>query len=90
MIVVREERFEELGIDRRNQRRVATERAARETRAQQPAVQTRADRSKPMFGDRRAHDFGGGGAGASGPAFLVLLAGLGLARAWLRRRGGGR
>jgi Ca-activated chloride channel family protein len=89
MIVVREERFEELGIDRRNKRRVADERAAREARAKQVVVQTRADGQQPMFGDSRAHDHGGGGGfgvGASGPAFLMLLAGLYGVREWLRRR----
>jgi Ca-activated chloride channel family protein len=88
MVVVRDERFEELGIDRKNKRRVDGERAARATRSRQVVQPTRADAAQPMFGDSPAHHVsrGGGGAGAAGPAFVGLLAGLYGARVWLRRR----
>ncbi len=85
MIVVAEERFEELGIERRNRRRVEDERAARESQARQVIRQTRADPAKPMFGGSPAH-----GSGAAGPAFVGLLSGLIGLRAWLRRRNGGK
>ena len=90
MIVVREERFAELGIDRRNRDRVAGERVARATRRQNTVRPIRADASQPMFGENRAADHSGGGAGASGPAFFGLLIGLYGARSWLLRRRGGK
>ncbi len=92
MVVVRKERFDELGIERKNAGRTSTERSARAQRGQQPAVTTRADTAQPMFGNSPAHDIGGGGggAGAVGPGFVALLAGLYGVRAWLRRRRNGR
>jgi Ca-activated chloride channel family protein len=87
MLVVREERFDELGIDRKNQRRTETERGARAVRAQNVVRPTRADKAQPMFGGAPAHSSGGGGgAGAAGPAFIGLLVGLYGLRSWLRRR----
>jgi Ca-activated chloride channel family protein len=86
MIVVRKERYEELGIERKNKKRTEKERSARIERSGQAAVETRADRSQPMFGKSRSH--GGGGLGALGPGFAVLLVGLYGARLWLRRRRG--
>jgi Ca-activated chloride channel family protein len=87
MLVVREERFDELGIDRKNKRRTETERGARASRAQSVVRPTRADKGQPMFGGAPAHSSGrGGGAGAAGPAFIGLLAGLYGLRSWLRRR----
>ena len=86
MIVVNEDRFEELGIERRNRDRVVGERVAREARRQNAVRPTRADASQPMFGQNRALDHSGGGAGAAGPAFFGLLAGLYGVREWLRRR----
>lgn len=83
MIVVREEQFAEHGIDRRNRDRVERERDARENRGNQAVVQTRADKSQPMYGNSRSHGFG---TGASGPALLALLAGLYGARRMLGRR----
>jgi Ca-activated chloride channel family protein len=85
MIVVRDEQFAERGIDRRNRDRVERERTARQARASQPAIQTRADAAQPMYGDRPAH---GTGVGASGPLVLALLAGLYGVRVLLRARDG--
>ena len=85
MIVVREERFEEMGIDRRNKKRTETERHARTQRAQSPVSATRADSGQPIFGDRPAHS-SGTGTGAVGPWFVGVLAGLGALRAWRARR----
>ena len=62
MVVVREERFEELGIDRRNRRRVERERNGRQVRMQSAPVPTRADAHRPMYGGRSSHGLGGGAA----------------------------
>jgi len=85
MLVVREERFEEMGIERRNKRRTEKERNARATRAKSPASATRVDSGQPMFGDRPAHSTGTG-TGAVGPWFVGVLFGLGGLRAWRARR----
>lgn len=88
MVVVREERFKELGIERKNQRRVENERPVRQQRRQQSPVSTRVDQHQPMFGNQSAHDVSrSGGSGAAGPAFSALLAGLFGLRAWLAKRG---
>ena len=83
MIVVRDEEFEELGIDRKNKRRVAKEREARVQRAQSVNT-TRVDQQKPMFGDKKSHDSWGGG--ASGPAFFGLITALLGLQTWMSRR----
>jgi Ca-activated chloride channel family protein len=85
MIVVREDTFEEHGIDRRNRDRVERERTARVQRMQQPVRQTRADSKQPMYGNKSSHGLGGG---AVGPlAFgLMALAALGAARLRRTRR----
>lgn len=83
MIVVRKERFDDLGIERKNDRRVAAERSAREARAQQLAPSTRADQAQPMFQGSPAAS---NGTGATGPETLGLLAALFGAAEWLRRR----
>ena len=85
MVVVREERFEEMGIERRNKRRTETERNARTARVQSPASATRIDSGRPMFGDRPAHSTGTG-TGAVGPWFIGVLVGLGGLRSWRARR----
>jgi Ca-activated chloride channel homolog len=67
MVVLREEVFEQLGIERRNATRSDIERAAREQRALQIPASTRVDQAEPMFsGNRATHssDGSGGGAGA--------------------------
>ena len=83
MIVVEEERFDELGIDRSNKRRVERERQARAIRWKGHARDTRADRNQPMYGTSRSHGLGGG---AAGPGLLGMLASLLGARWYLRRR----
>ena len=54
MVVLKEDRFKALGIDRTNAQRVAVERQAREQRAQAPITQRRADKAQPMFDKQRA------------------------------------
>ena len=85
MVVVRDEVFAQLGIERRNRDRVAVEAEAAEKRATQPVAQRRVDQAQPMFqGTRPSH---GGGAGAIGPAALLLmLVPLGAGLAATRRR----
>ena len=93
MIVVRAERFQELGIDRENRDRVDGERMARDVRIGEMARVTRVDSTDPMFAGRTApHVSGSGGgggswgAGFSGPGLLGLVAALFGARGLLRRR----
>ncbi len=92
MVVVREEVFAQLGIDRSNQARLAVETVAREARAQQAVAGTRVDQAQPMFqGTQPSYGGGGGGgrggAGAIGPLGLALMVvPLGAALAASRRR----
>ena len=71
MIVLREERFEELGINRFNQKRVVKEQLARQERAVQGLRDNRVDAHQPMYSsDRASH---GNGGGAFNPWMLLLL-----------------
>jgi Ca-activated chloride channel family protein len=83
MVVVREEVFEQYGIERNNAARVAEERAAREQRAAGPMRDHRRDGAQPAFSGSRAYPGSGDGGGALGPWTLVLLLPLLFAR---RRR----
>ena len=96
MVVLREEIFQQRGIERHNRDRVADEHQAQAKRSQKPVASHRVDQSQPMFqGQQPSHGGGGsssgggtgggtGGAGALGPleiAFaLLLLVGLWQAR----------
>lgn len=75
MVVMREEMFQQHGIDRSNAQRRQLERAAQAQRQQQPARSNRADSSQPMFRDEPRHSVGGGGSGGAGAVspWLVLL-----------------
>ncbi len=86
MVVLREEMFQQYGIDRDNARRRDIERLAKTQREQQAPVSNRVDSSQPMFkGHRPSMGGGGGGGGAFGPLawlpFLILLLG-----GWWRQR----
>ena len=71
MIVLREERFDELGINRLNRARVEQEQLARQERAVQAVRNNRVDQNQPMYsGSRASH---GNGSGAFGPWMLLLL-----------------
>jgi len=77
MIVVRDEVFAAQGIKRANRDRVATERAAQQTRAQQPVQTRRADTQQPMYTKKRPSTGGGGsGGGAAGLPMILALSGL--------------
>lgn len=71
MVVLEEKVFQELGIDRQNDRRLQREFRAREIRSVQPVTSRRVDNSQPMFSGNRPSF--SGGAGAFDPASLVLL-----------------
>ncbi len=83
MIVVEDETFDELSIERKNKQRAKREREAREIRWKQGSSPTRADRHQPMFQGKRSHGLGGG---AVGPGFAGVLAALLGARWCLRRK----
>ncbi len=75
MVVVRDEVFDQRGIKRTNQQRLAVEEAARQQRASQPAPSRRVDNQQPMYSSPRPH-FGGGGHGGGaldGWSLLLLL-----------------
>jgi Ca-activated chloride channel homolog len=75
MVVMRDEIFDQRGIKRTNQQRLALEEAARQQRAGQPAPSRRVDTQQPMYSSPRPH-FGGGGHGGGaldGWSLLLLL-----------------
>jgi Ca-activated chloride channel family protein len=71
MIVLRNERFDEIGIERLNRDRVEKEQLARQQRTLQGVRDNRVDSSQPMYSNARASH--GNGGGAFGPWMLVLL-----------------
>ena len=77
MIVARDEVFAAQGIKRTNRERVATERAAQQTRAARAPQSRRVDQQKPMYKKRRPSTGGGGsGGGAIGLPMILPLIGL--------------
>ena len=82
MVVVPDEVFEQLGIERRNRSRRAIEEAAEQLRAQRPAVSRRVDGQQPMYSSNRASHSGGGALDAWTLLLLSPLAWF----AWRRRR----
>ena len=74
MVVVKEDVFQKLGIDRRNQKRLKKEQAARTARRTQPVRSRRVDQAKPMFNNNQPTY--SGGAGALGPGSLLALSPL--------------
>lgn len=75
MVVLRDEIFDQRGIKRTNQQRLALEEAARQQRAGQTAPSRRVDTQQPMYSSPRPH-FGGGGHGGGaldGWSLLLLL-----------------
>ncbi len=83
MIVVRDEVFAARGIRRSNRDRVATERAAQQTRSIQAPRNRRVDKQQPMYTKKRPSTGGGGsGGGAAGWPMILILSGL----LMLRRR----
>ena len=101
MVVLNDETFRAHGIDRKNARRVATERTAEAAQASQPIATNRVDQTQPMF-DRPAPTVtepkrakrsrsrpSGGGGGAIDPisgTLALSLAGLGWAASRKKRK----
>jgi Ca-activated chloride channel family protein len=71
MIVLPEERYQELGINRFNRARVEKELLARQERSLQGIRDNRVDHQQPMYSSPRAGHTNGGG--AFGPWMLLLL-----------------
>ena len=71
MIVLPEQRYQELGINRLNRSRLAKEQLARQERALQGVRDNRVDHRQPMYSNPRAGHANGGG--AFGPWMLLLL-----------------
>jgi Ca-activated chloride channel family protein len=71
MIVLHDERFDELGIDRLNRARVEKELLARQERSIQAVRDNRMDQNQPMYSQPRASH--GNGGGAFDPWMLLLL-----------------
>lgn len=87
MLIVRDEVFKQLNIERNNQQRVANENNARQQRLQQPVTSQRADSQKPMFNQSHHRaSLGGGGSGAIGHWILLLIGALLLIQYRNRRR----
>ncbi len=77
MLVVRDEVFKQLNIERNNQQRTQTENQARQQRLQQPVTSQRADKQQPMFNpSQHRASLGGGGSGATGHWILLLIGAL--------------
>jgi Ca-activated chloride channel homolog len=77
MIVLDDATHAARGIDRKNQRRVATEQAAQSVRAAQPVKSYQVDAQQPTYSapaPHVSHSFGGGGGGALDRKDLVMLA----------------
>jgi Ca-activated chloride channel family protein len=74
MLVVRDEVFDQLGIDRHNAGRVAAEQHARQQRGGSAVRDHRQDTQQPAFSKPRAYPgSGGNGSGSVGPLTLLLL-----------------
>ena len=88
MIVLPDEVYAQRGIERRNQVRVANERAAQSARAAQPVQNYTVSQNQNTF-PARAPRIGGGGAGALGPVWILGAAALiGISRVNRKRREG--
>ena len=71
LLVVEEDVFQQLGIERNNQSRVLKEQSARELKQNKPVKPSRADNSQPMFSQPAPTHSGGGSGGSIN--ILVLL-----------------
>jgi len=84
MLVLREERFQELGIKRLNRSRVENEQLARQERMVQGTRNNRVDTQQPMYTQPRASH--GNGGGAFDPLMLLMLLPLMLLHLKTRQR----
>lgn len=72
MLVVREEAFRQLGLDRKNRARLGTEAQARQQRNTTEVREHRQDAAQPAFSNNRAYP-ARSGSGSLGPITLLLL-----------------
>ena len=84
MIVLREERFQELGINRFNRSRVENEQLARQERMVKGTRNNRVDTKQPMYAEPRVSH--GNGGGAFDPLLLLFLLPLMLLHLRTRQR----
>jgi Ca-activated chloride channel family protein len=87
MVVVRDEIFEKHGIKRSNMERLATEEAARQQRAQRPAVSRQVDSQQPMYSSKRADHSGSGSIDVWALLLLLPLAWVSWRHQFARERG---
>ena len=80
MVVVREEVFDSLGIERHNSKRLQVEAQAQQQRAAQPATSNRVDQSQPMFNSNRASHRGSGSFNVVALLLMTMLLLLKLGR----------
>lgn len=73
LLVVEEEMFQQLGMERKNQARVLKEQSAREVKKNNPVKPTRADKNQPTFNQPTPSYSGGGSGGGGGSMNLVVL-----------------
>ncbi|KHT51534.1 VIT and vWA domain-containing protein [Vibrio sinaloensis] len=73
LLVVEEEMFQQLGMERKNQARVLKEQSAREVKKNNPVKPTRADKNQPTFNQPTPSYSGGGSGGGGGSINLVVL-----------------
>ena len=88
MLVVRDDVFAALGMQRRNRPRLLTEMAARVKRRATPVQARRVDRARPMFASAQPNYRSGGkrGSGAIDPVTLAMILMAGSAMVLRRRR----
>lgn len=86
MVVLREEVFDALGIERHNSKRLETEAQARQQRAAQPVGSNRADANQPMFKSKRSSHNGGGSFGTGLLLLLLALSSLKLGREVIKQK----
>jgi len=73
MLIVSEERFQELGIKRMNKQRLEIEQTAQQTRAARPAQDRQVDQAQPMYSSPRASVGSSGGAMGGWVLFVLSL-----------------
>ncbi|WP_244556650.1 VIT and vWA domain-containing protein [Enterovibrio nigricans] len=76
LLVVEEDVFAQLGIDRKNKTRVETEQQARTQRKAEKVSTSRADAKQPMFSQPAPTHSGGGSGGGSTSGLVILVLGL--------------
>jgi len=76
LLVVQEDVFQQLGMERKNQSRVMKEQRAREIKQNKPVKPTRADNNQPTFTQPAPTYSGGGSGGGGGSMNIIVLLGM--------------